>query len=96
MPSLLFRISLSSGKNDAKEIKASPMKQESKNATSDVKMTASVTSLTDQQPAAPKVVLPVLEPSASLTNIPKEGVETLKKVQEKDGHYFMSVRSDVV
>ncbi|XP_008211483.1 disks large-associated protein 4 isoform X2 [Nasonia vitripennis] len=87
----LKRISLSTGKNDAKEIKASPIKQESNNATSDVKMTASVTSLTDQQPAAPKVVLPVLEPSASLTNIPKQGAETPKKVQEKDGHYFMSV-----
>lgn len=95
MPSVLFRISLSPGKNDAKEIKASPIKQEN-NATSDVKMTASVTSLTDQQPAAPKVVLPVLEPSASLTNIPKQGAETPKKVQEKDGHYFISVRNFIL
>jgi hypothetical protein len=54
-------------------------------------MTASVTSLTDQQPAAPKVVLPVLEPSASLTNIPKQGVDAPKEVQDKDGHYFMNV-----
>ena len=55
-------------------------------------MTASVTSLTDQQPAAPKVVLPVLEPSASLTNIPKQGAEAPTEVQEKDGHYFTTVR----
>lgn len=44
-------------------------------------------SIPDQQPAAPKVVLPVLEPSASSTNIPKQA----EQVEEKDGHYFMKV-----
>lgn len=47
-------------------------------------------SIPDQQPAAPKVVLPVLEPSASSTNIPKQAQEA-EQVEEKDGHYFMKV-----
>ena len=55
-------------------------------------MTASVTSLTDQQPAAPQVVLPVLEPSASSTSINKQTV--LNDTLEKDGHYFMGVCID--
>ncbi|XP_011496602.1 PREDICTED: uncharacterized protein LOC105361190 [Ceratosolen solmsi marchali] len=86
----LKRISLTPEINNAKETTISLIKKESK-ATIDSKMTASVTSLTDQQPAAPKVVLPVLEPSASLTNIPKHGAETPHEVQDKDGHYFMSL-----
>jgi len=45
----------------------------------------------DQQPAAPKVVLPVLEPSASSTNVAKQAQEAEKIVEEKDGHYFMKV-----
>ncbi|KYN04102.1 PREDICTED: uncharacterized protein LOC108772909 [Cyphomyrmex costatus] len=45
----------------------------------------------DQQPAAPKVVLPVLEPSASSTNIAKQVQEAEKVVEEKDGHYFMKL-----
>lgn len=49
------------------------------------------TSIPDQQPAAPKVVLPVLEPSASSTNIAKQAQEAEKVVEEKDGHYFMKV-----
>jgi len=44
----------------------------------------------DQQLAAPKVVLPVLEPSASSTNIAKQAQEE-KIIEEKDGHYFMKV-----
>ncbi|XP_025157274.1 uncharacterized protein LOC105180497 isoform X2 [Harpegnathos saltator] len=48
-------------------------------------------SITDQQPAAPKVVLPVLEPSASSTNIAKQAQEAEKAVEEKDGHYFMKL-----
>lgn len=47
-------------------------------------------SIPDQQPAAPKVVLPVLEPSASSTNIAKQAQEA-EKIEEKDGHYFMKV-----
>ncbi|KAK0091859.1 hypothetical protein PV326_002599 [Microctonus aethiopoides] len=57
-----------------------------------LKLSASMTSITDQQPAAPEVVLPVLEPSASSTNL----AEQLKVTQEsdnadveKDGHYFI-------
>lgn len=48
-------------------------------------------SIPDQQPAAPKVVLPVLEPSASSTNIAKQTQEAEKIIEEKDGHYFMKV-----
>lgn len=48
-------------------------------------------SIPDQQPAAPKVVLPVLEPSVSSTNIAKQAQEAEKVVEEKDGHYFMKV-----
>lgn len=87
-----FRISLPSVKNNAKETKASPETEEQNDATIDSKMTASVTSFTDQQPAAPKVVLPVLEPSGCLTNTPKQSVEVPAVVLEKDGHYFMNVR----
>lgn len=49
------------------------------------------TSIPDQQPAAPEVVLPVLEPSASSTNIAKQAQEAEKIVEEKDGHYFLKV-----
>jgi len=48
-------------------------------------------SIPDQQLAAPKVVLPVLEPSASSTNIAKQAQEAEKVIEEKDGHYFMKV-----
>lgn len=48
-------------------------------------------SIPDQQPAAPKVVLPVLEPSVSSTSIAKQAQEAEKVVEEKDGHYFMKV-----
>lgn len=53
--------------------------------------TSNSKSIPDQQPAAPKVVLPVLEPSASSTNIAKQAQEAEKIVEEKDGHYFMKV-----
>lgn len=56
------------------------------------KLNSSVTSIPDQQPAAPKVVLPVLEPSASSTNVAKQVEEAEKTVEEKNGHYFMKVR----
>ncbi|XP_012535325.1 uncharacterized protein LOC105836083 [Monomorium pharaonis] len=48
-------------------------------------------SIPDQQPAAPQVVLPVLEPSASSMNIAKQAQEAEKVVEEKDGHYFMKL-----
>ncbi|KAL0122853.1 hypothetical protein PUN28_007496 [Cardiocondyla obscurior] len=48
-------------------------------------------SIPDQQPAAPKVVLPVLEPSVSSTNIAKQTQEAEKIVEEKNGHYFMKI-----
>lgn len=48
-------------------------------------------SIPDQQPAAPKVVLPVLEPSASSTSIAKQAEEA-EKIVEKDGHYFTKVK----
>lgn len=61
-----------------------------------LKLSASVTSIPDQQPAAPEVVLPVLEPSASSTSI--AATEPTKQTAEnapedKDGHYFIKVRS---
>lgn len=81
------RISLSPAKNDAKEVKASPQKEESK-PLRECDMSASITSLTDQQPAAPKVVLPVLEPPSVVV----EAAPVLEEVQRKDGHHFMNVR----
>jgi len=55
------------------------------------KRDASNKSIPDQQPAAPKVVLPVLESSASSTNVTKQAQEAEKVVEEKDGHYFIKV-----
>lgn len=49
-------------------------------------------SIPDQQPAAPKVVLPVLEPSASSTNVAKPAQEAEKVAEERDGRYFMKVK----
>lgn len=63
--------------------------------TIDPQMTASVTSLTDQQPAAPKVVLPV-DPVEYQASTPKRTSEAPKAVQEKDGHYFISVSIDQI
>ncbi|KZC07107.1 Disks large-associated protein 4 [Dufourea novaeangliae] len=54
------------------------------------KLNSSVASIPDQQPAAPKVVLPVLEPSASSTNVAKQAQEA-EKAEEKDGHYFLKL-----
>ncbi|XP_076284870.1 uncharacterized protein LOC143211262 isoform X2 [Lasioglossum baleicum] len=54
------------------------------------KLSSSVASIPDQQPAAPKVVLPVLEPSASSTNVAKQAQEA-EKAEEKDGHYFIKL-----
>ncbi|EFN74045.1 Disks large-associated protein 1 [Camponotus floridanus] len=56
-----------------------------------LKRDSSSKSIPDQQPAAPKVVLPVLEPSSSSTNIAKQTQETEKIIEEKDGHYFMKL-----
>ncbi|XP_039309529.1 uncharacterized protein LOC105196174 isoform X3 [Solenopsis invicta] len=58
---------------------------------SDVPQHDTSKSIPDQQPAAPKVVLPVLEPSASSMNIAKQVQEAEKIIEEKDGHYFMKV-----
>ena len=61
-------------------------------------MSASVTSIPDQQPAAPEVVLPVLETSVSSTSL--TAAELTKQLAEnapeadKDGHYFMKVRKN--
>ncbi|XP_076632142.1 uncharacterized protein LOC143347113 [Colletes latitarsis] len=54
------------------------------------KLNSSTASIPDQQPAAPKVVLPVLEPSASSTNVAKQAQEA-EKDEEKDGHYFLKL-----
>ena len=48
-------------------------------------------SIPDQQPAAPKVVLPVLESSTSSANIAKQTQEAEKVIEEKDGHFFMKL-----
>lgn len=57
------------------------------------KLNSTTASIPDQQPAAPKVVLPVLEPSASSTNVAKLALEAEKAAEEKDGHYFVKVRT---
>nr|KAF7439395.1 hypothetical protein H0235_001786 [Vespula pensylvanica] len=51
----------------------------------------SIASIPDQQPAAPKVVLPVLEPSASSSNVAKQMQELEKTTEEKNGHYFLKL-----
>jgi len=48
-------------------------------------------SIPDQQPAAAKVVLPVLESSVSSTNVTKQAQEAEKIIEEKNGHYFIKV-----
>ncbi|XP_057328687.1 uncharacterized protein LOC130669686 isoform X1 [Microplitis mediator] len=58
-----------------------------------LKLSPSMTSITDQQPAAPEVVLPVLETSVSSTSLvelPKATQEN-NAVEVKDGHYFMKL-----
>ncbi|XP_044581752.1 uncharacterized protein LOC123263221 isoform X2 [Cotesia glomerata] len=58
-----------------------------------LKLSPSMTSITDQQPAAPEVVLPVLETSVSSTSLaelPKATQED-NAVEVKDGHYFMKL-----
>ncbi|XP_058798344.1 uncharacterized protein LOC131668303 isoform X2 [Phymastichus coffea] len=84
----LKRMSISSAKNDTKETetKSSAGKMED-DATTDSKVT-------DQQLAAPKVVLPVIEPvsSDSSTNIPKQGVEPPpNETKDKVGRYFLNL-----
>ncbi|XP_054003085.1 uncharacterized protein LOC128889459 isoform X1 [Hylaeus anthracinus] len=54
------------------------------------KLNSSTASIPDQQPAAPKVVLPVLEPSASSTNVAKQA-QKAEKAEEKDGHYYLKL-----
>lgn len=56
-----------------------------------VQHNSSITSIPDQQPAAPKVVLPVLEPSNSSSNVPKQVQEAEKTTEEKNGHYFLKL-----
>ena len=69
-----------------------PVVKEVKVTSQPAKMSAKVNnSLTDQQPAAPKVVLPVIKPSASSTNVAKQVAEV--REEDKDGNYFMNVRS---
>lgn len=51
----------------------------------------SIASIPDQQPAAPKVVLPVLETSASSSNVAKQMQELEKTTEEKNGHYFLKL-----
>ncbi|KAI4504741.1 hypothetical protein M0802_000291 [Mischocyttarus mexicanus] len=51
----------------------------------------SIASIPDQQPAAPKVVLPVLEPSASSSNVAKQIQETEITTEEKNGNYFLKL-----
>ncbi|XP_063977964.1 uncharacterized protein Vlc [Diachasmimorpha longicaudata] len=86
----LQRLSPAVGKNDAKLAATPPSIKISDHES--FKLSTSVTSIPDQQPAALEVVLPVLEPSASATSVP----ETLKSMQEsqteeKDGHYFIKL-----
>ncbi|XP_066588189.1 uncharacterized protein [Prorops nasuta] len=72
------KIQVTSGENRSRE-------------TLDITRNASIASIPDHQPAAPEVVLPVIEPSASFTSIAKIVLEDDKKDEEKDGHYFLKL-----
>lgn len=90
---LINRVTPISRKTEQKPKSAASQNLEANNTEIKAKnLNSSTTSIPDQQPAAPKVVLPVLEPSASSTNVAKQAQEAEKAVEEKDGHYFMKVR----
>ncbi|CAD6222644.1 GSCOCG00001068001-RA-CDS, partial [Cotesia congregata] len=99
------RISVSSRKNDVTVVVKVPVATVTQTAAAAVanvtaannndslKLSPSMTSITDQQPAAPEVVLPVLETSVSSTSLaelPKATQED-NAVEVKDGHYFMKL-----
>ncbi|XP_011301070.1 uncharacterized protein vlc [Fopius arisanus] len=86
----LQRISPVVGKNDGKTTVSPPSIKISDHEA--FKLSSSVTSIPDQQPAALEVVLPVLEPSVSATSVP-EALKSMQESQteEKDGHYFMKL-----
>ncbi|XP_043288737.1 disks large-associated protein 1 isoform X2 [Venturia canescens] len=90
----LQRISVTSQrKNDTNAKVASSMNSScSSRENESIKLSASVTSIPDQQPAAPEVVLPVLETSPSSTSIAatEQAIEpVVNPVEEKHGHHFM-------
>lgn len=102
------RLSVASAKNEAKEKSPVPEEVEKKDLKNNsLQLSSSTTSITDQQPAAPQVVLPVLESSTSNVKQEKEEekqgkkeheeekeqkvIEIEKAVVEKNGHYFMKV-----
>lgn len=97
------RLSVATVKNEAKE--KSPVSEEVEKKdlkNNSLQLSSSTTSITDQQPAAPQVVLPVLDSSNSKQDIEEEKeqgkkeekeevIEIEKAVIEKNGHYFMKV-----
>ncbi|XP_076679268.1 uncharacterized protein LOC143374747 isoform X2 [Andrena cerasifolii] len=88
----LQRVTPVSRKTEQKPKIQGPSSLEGKIAEGKVqKLNSSTASIPDQQPAAPKVVLPVLEPSASSTNVAKLALEAEKAAEEKDGHYFVKL-----
>lgn len=104
----LQRLSVASAKNEAKEKSPVPEEVEKKDLKNNsLQLSSSTTSITDQQPAAPQVVLPVLESSTSNVKQEKEEekqgkkeheeekeqkvIEIEKAVVEKNGHYFMKL-----
>ncbi|XP_051163924.1 exonuclease 1-like isoform X2 [Leptopilina boulardi] len=99
----LQRLSVATVKNEAKE--KSPVSEEVEKKdlkNNSLQLSSSTTSITDQQPAAPQVVLPVLDSSNSKQDIEEEKeqgkkeekeevIEIEKAVIEKNGHYFMKL-----
>lgn len=77
--------------DSVKNINKKEISEEYHETKNDSIMSNSTTSITDQQPAAPQVVLPVLESNSDTSSVNKENGEPLKETTEKDGHYFMDV-----
>lgn len=91
----LQRISVSSRKTNEVTVKIPTILQATQGNENNeaLMLSASMTSIPDQQPAAPEVVLPVLELSASSTSLVEQPKVTHESnaAEEKDGHYFIKV-----
>ncbi|KAK2584813.1 hypothetical protein KPH14_007126 [Odynerus spinipes] len=87
----LRRISPAPRKNEQQSKVCNKTSHMSESATeSTPQHNSTIASIPDQQPAAPEVVLPVLETSNSSSNVPKQ-VQEAEKTEEKDGHYFLKL-----
>ncbi|XP_034950363.1 disks large-associated protein 4 isoform X2 [Chelonus insularis] len=87
----LQRITVSSKKNEI-SVKVPVTQHGNIHKNDSLKLSSSMTTITDQQPAAPEVVLPVLETSVVSTSLVEQPKAQENNVAEvKDGHYFMKL-----